>query len=114
MYAPAEAPRIVRRYAGEWTGDTVFIWSDGVREYVSASYHSKRARHFRDRNDFTDPWVTYVYSPPTPIPEEEEKPRPRWVNPLACKKPWEGLSKPNLRPTYVRRPEFHARSNPRS
>ena len=115
MYCQQEAPRIVRSYAGDGTGDTVFVWSDGIREVICGE-SSERARSFHVITNWSTSTTTgYVathhavaitVTEPVEPPKEKEPQvvRPKYV-------PF----KTNLRPVSMvkKRPEFHARSNPR-
>ncbi len=103
---------IKRIEAGDGTGDSRVVWSDGyVENQIGYGRPTRRELWLRDRNTVTLYEANMSIQVSAPVePTFKREPRIDEVKP---KKPWKVDRKPPERPRVVHRPEFHARSNPR-
>lgn len=116
MYCDSSVPQrsriIVGSRPGYGTGDTIFTTSDG-REALSSGTSLCPAGYYWDAhrgNTADTSFETFRVIQATTEPEEPPE-RPRYVDP----NPRPPVTPPKVRPNFrvTRRPEFHARSNPR-
>lgn len=103
---------ISRWEAGQGTADYVVTWSDGRVERGNGCGRTRRELYLRDRNQLEPQEVVNYQASPTSEDFEFKPPSAFKVN--AIDVPWRLAQQPIHAPRIVQRPEFHARSNPRS
>lgn len=107
-----ETVNIVHIGAGNGTGDMTVRWSDGYVENHVGCGPTRRQLYLRDRNALTLEEVNRI-SVSISVSQPVEFKRERRIDEPEPRPSWEIDKKKPVRPRFIPRPEFHARSNPR-